>query len=77
MARARPPWLRMMTGSSMMPAEMAAPSLSRRPEEVMWVTTPFLMCSISGSCTLAMELGAIEMSLMPMRAISSSTMFIT
>ena len=43
----------------------------------MWVTTPFLMCSISGSCTLAMELGAIEMSLMPMRAISSSTMFIT
>ncbi len=33
----------------MIPAEIAAPTLSLKPEEVMLVTTPFLMCSIRGS----------------------------
>ena len=37
----------------------------------------FLMCSMSGSCTLAIELAASFRFLMPILAISSSTMFRT
>ena len=33
----------MTTGFSMIPSEIAAPTLSRKPEEVMFVTTPFLI----------------------------------
>ena len=40
-ARARPPCERITTGFSMIPLEMA-PNLSRKPDEVMFVTTPFL-----------------------------------
>ena len=61
----------------MIPLEIAAPTLSRKPELVILVTTPFLMCSINGSWTLAIELGAIDRFLIPILAISASTMFIT
>ena len=77
MARARPPWERITTGFSIIPEEMAAPNLSRKPLEVMLVTTPFLMCSMRGSCTLAIEEGAMERFLIPILAISSMTMLMT
>ena len=57
MARARPPCERITTGFSMIPAEIAAPTLSLNPLEVILVTTPFLIWSINGAWTFAMELG--------------------
>ena len=76
-ARARPPCERITTGFSMIPLEIAAPNLSRKPDEVMFVMTPFLMCSINGSCTFAIEEGAIDRFLIPIFAISSITMLMT
>ena len=61
----------------MIPAEIAAPTLSLNPLEVILVTTPFLIWSINGAWTFAMELGAIEIFLIPRPAISSKTIFMT
>ena len=48
-----------------------------RPLVSIWVTTPFLMCSISGSCMSVSELAASVRFLNPMRAITSMTWFTT
>ena len=51
MARTRPPWERMTMGRSINPRETARPTFPWALPPSMQVTTPFRMCSISGSWT--------------------------
>ena len=48
-ALALPPWLLIITGFLSIPFEISSPNGSRSPLDCIPVTTPFFICSITGS----------------------------